>query len=104
MLDIKNFVGVLNFDFFYREEPGDDGSVNTGSKKARLLSSYPQSYPTSKTRITPQKISTTILGGGGAQPSSQLPPQQQQSQPQCWGYKVGGGSDTDPELPCPQNP
>lgn len=24
--------------------------------------------------------------------------------PQCWGYKVGGGSDADPELPCPTNP
>jgi len=22
----------------------------------------------------------------------------------CWGYKVGGGNETDPELPCPQNP
>uniref|UniRef100_A0A914DRU6 RRM domain-containing protein n=1 Tax=Acrobeloides nanus TaxID=290746 RepID=A0A914DRU6_9BILA len=24
--------------------------------------------------------------------------------PQCWGYKVGGGAEGDPELPCPTNP
>lgn len=26
------------------------------------------------------------------------------TQPSTWGCKVGGGNDTDPELPCPTNP
>uniref|UniRef100_A0A1I8BMT5 RRM domain-containing protein n=1 Tax=Meloidogyne hapla TaxID=6305 RepID=A0A1I8BMT5_MELHA len=36
----------------------------------------------------------------------QQPPLQQQSvqQQSCWGYKMGGESGNDPELPCPHNP
>ncbi|KAH7730702.1 RNA-binding protein lark [Aphelenchoides avenae] len=92
-----------------RKEPGMSDKCFTCGATDHKTPSCPQEQERRKTNKRPGEpdeevhskrpvVLPPINLAGGTAPAAPT------AAPQCWGYKVGGGSDADPELPCPTNP